>query len=86
MPISSVQQAFRAALKDAGISKDARVHTLRHSYATHLLEAGVNLRQIQVYLGHNSVQTTSFYTHLTMISNTQACQAINALMQNLNHS
>jgi site-specific recombinase XerD len=86
MPISSVQQAFRAALKDAGISKDARVHTLRHSYATHLLEAGVNLRQIQVYLGHNSVQTTSFYTHLTMISNTQACQAINDLMQNLNHS
>jgi integrase/recombinase XerD len=83
MPISSVQQAFRAALKDAGISKEARVHTLRHSYATHLLEAGVNLRQIQVYLGHNSVQTTSFYTHLTMISNTQACDAINTLMQNL---
>jgi site-specific recombinase XerD len=83
MPISSVQQAFRAALKDAGISKDARVHTLRHSYATHLLEADVNLRQIQVYLGHNSVQTTSFYTHLTMISTTKACEAINGLMQNL---
>jgi site-specific recombinase XerD len=83
MPISSVQQAFRAALKDAGISKEARVHTLRHSYATHLLEAGVNLRQIQVYLGHNSVQTTSFYTHLTMISKTKACETINTLMQNL---
>jgi len=83
MPLSSVQQAFRAALKDAGITKDARVHTLRHSYATHLLEAGVNLRQIQAYLGHNSVQTTSAYTHLTQISTTQACEAINALMQDL---
>ena len=80
---SNIQAAFRAALKDTGISKKASVHTLRHSYATHLLEAGVNLRQIQVYLGHNSVQTTSFYTHLTMISKTQACEAINLLMQDL---
>ena len=83
MPLSSVQQAFRAALKETGIAKDARVHTLRHSYATHLLEAGVNLRQIQVYLGYTSVQTTSYYTHLTMISTTQACEAINDLMQHL---
>jgi integrase/recombinase XerD len=80
---TNVQAAFRAALNDTGISKKASVHTLRHSYATHLLEAGVNLRQIQVYLGHNSVQTTSFYTHLTMISTTQACQAINDLMHDL---
>lgn len=80
---TNVQAAFRAALKETGIRKKASVHTLRHSYATHLLEAGVNLRQIQVYLGHNSVQTTSFYTHLTMISKTQACDAINTLMQNL---
>jgi len=80
---TSLQAAFRASLKDSGINKKASVHTLRHSYATHLLEAGVNLRQIQVYLGHNSVQTTSFYTHLTTISKTQACQAINDLMQNL---
>jgi integrase/recombinase XerD len=83
MPLNSVQQAFRAALKDAGITKEARVHTLRHSYATHLLEAGVNLRQIQAYLGHNSVQTTSAYTHLTQVSKTQACEAITALMQDL---
>jgi site-specific recombinase XerD len=83
MPLSSVQQAFRAAVKDAGITKEARVHTLRHSDATHLLEAGVNLRQIQAYLGHHSVQTTSAYTHLTQVSKTQASEAITALMQNL---
>ena len=83
MPLGGVQAAFRAALKETGIHKTAAVHTLRHSYATHLLDAGVNLRQIQVYLGHNSVQTTSFYTHLTSISNAQACEAIERLTQNL---
>ncbi len=80
MPISSVQQAFRAALKDAGISKDAHVHTLRHSYATHLLEAGVNLRLIQEYLGHNSPQVTAQYTHLTTMGKAGAFETIKALM------
>jgi site-specific recombinase XerD len=83
MNLDGVQAAFRAALKETGINKTASVHTLRHSYATHLREAGVNLRQIQVYLGHNSVQTPSFYTHLTAISKTQACDAIDRLMQDL---
>jgi site-specific recombinase XerD len=83
MNLEGVQAAFRAALKETGINKKAAVHTLRHSYATHLLEAGVNLRQIQVYLGHQSVQTTSFYTHLTAISNAQGREAIDGLMQGL---
>lgn len=83
MNLDGVQAAFRAALKETGINKKAAVHTLRHSYATHLLDAGVNLRQIQVYLGHQSVQTTSFYTHLTSISNAQACEAIHGLMNEL---
>jgi site-specific recombinase XerD len=78
-----VRAAFRAALTETGIHKKAAVHTLRHSYATHLLDAGVNLRQIQVYLGHQSVQTTSFYTHLTAISNAQGRKAIDGLMQGL---
>jgi integrase/recombinase XerD len=58
---STVQHAFRAALKETKINKAASVQTLRHSWATHLLEAGVNLRLIQEYLGHSSPTTTSIY-------------------------
>jgi site-specific recombinase XerD len=83
MPYCSVQDAFRAAVKQAGIKKHATVHTLRHSYATHLLEAGVNLRQIQEYLGHTSPKTTAIYTHLTEISEQQARKVVDGLMEGL---
>jgi integrase/recombinase XerD len=56
------------------------VETLRHSYATHLLEAGVNLRLIQQYLGHSSLQTTMIYLHLTTASQEQAIARIETLM------
>jgi len=62
---SSLQSAFRAAVKRAGVHKRAHVHTLRHSYATHLLELGVSTRVVQAYLGHSSIRTTEKYTHLT---------------------
>lgn len=80
---SSVQQAFRAALKQSRINKRASVHTLRHSWATHLLEAGVNLRLIQEWLGHNSPATTSVYTHLTVKATQLGAAAINQLMSDL---
>ena len=83
MPYCNVQDALRAALKLSGINKKATVHTLRHSYATHLLEAGINLRQIQDYLGHNSPQTTALYTHLTEQAFQQSKDVLNKLMEGL---
>ena len=83
MPRSSVQIVFKEALKKSGIKKRASVHTLRHSYATHLLEAGVNLRLIQIWLGHNTPTTTSVYTHLTVKAKAMATESINELMKDL---
>lgn len=62
---SSIQQVFRKAVKKAGITKEVTLHTLRHSYATHLLENGIDLRYIQEILGHKSSRTTEIYTHVT---------------------
>jgi site-specific recombinase XerD len=83
MHCGGVQEAFRLALAQANIHKRASVHTLRHAYATHLLEGGIDLRHIQEYLGHNTPSTTSIYTHLTDQANSRAAQSINALMQDL---
>lgn len=63
--VSALQKAFKLALLSSRIPKRASVHTLRHSYATHLLENAVDLRVIQSLLGHNSPQTTTVYAHLT---------------------
>ena len=83
MPRNSVQDALRAALRASGCHKRASVHTLRHSYATHLLEAGVNLRLIQAYLGHNSPTTTALYTHLTATADARARDTLAGLMGDL---
>lgn len=82
MSIEGVQGGFRRAKIDAGINKQSvSVHTLRHSYATHLLEAGVNLRVIQKYLGHSNIETTMIYLHLTSKGMEDAFQIINTIMQ-----
>jgi site-specific recombinase XerD len=80
MERSSVQGALRRVVAELKFRKAISIHTLRHSYATHLLEAGVNLRLIRQDLGHSSLRTTMVYLHLTAASQEQARERIEALM------
>lgn len=75
----NVQRAFGCARDAVGCARPATVHTLRHSWATHLLEAGVNMRLIQIWLGHSSPQSTAVYTHLTANAEQQATVALEQL-------
>jgi integrase len=82
--IGTVQAALRSAIRAAGIQKrDVSVHTLRHAYATHLLEAGVNLRIIQRYMGHSSLESTMIYLHLTTKGQDDAFKLIDQIMVGL---
>jgi integrase/recombinase XerD len=80
MAFPSVHGAMKRVVNELGFRKRVTIHTLRHSYATHLLEAGVNLRLIQQYLGHRSLQATTIYLHLTSLGQEQARATINKLM------
>jgi site-specific recombinase XerD len=78
---TTVQDCIKKVVDQLDWSKRGiSTHTLRHCYATRLLEAGVNLRQIQKYLGHSTLQTTTIYLHLTTVGEEVAVAKINALM------
>ena len=81
MSESTVQGALRRVVVGLKFTRNISVHCLRHSYATHLLEAGVNLRLLQQYLGHSSLKTTARYLHLTSCGQENAARKINGVMQ-----
>jgi site-specific recombinase XerD len=78
--VGSVQQCLRLARVQARLPAGTVVHTLRHSYATHLLEEGVSIRLISAYLGHASLETTLIYTHLTAVNEASARAAVARLL------
>jgi integrase/recombinase XerD len=80
---TTLQKTFKIVLLQSQIHKEASIHTLRHSYATHLLERGISLRVIQELLGHQSPQTTARYTHLTDKSFHTLAETVNRLVADL---
>jgi len=79
----SVRRCLKAALYESDINKNVSCHTLRHSYATHLLEKGVDIRVIQALLGHRSLKSTFLYLHLTQSTMQAVHRAVNNLMTDL---
>ena len=79
--INSIQQLFYKAKKRAGITKPASVHTLRHSFATHLIEAGTSLHHVQLLLGHRSPTTTTVYLHVSRLNLAQVTSPLDKAVQ-----
>jgi site-specific recombinase XerD len=74
-----VQQSFRLALEKTGILKEVSVHSLRHTYATHLLEQGVDIVTIKELLGHANIQTTMVYLHVAKVNRVNAHSPLDKL-------
>jgi site-specific recombinase XerD len=80
---TTLQKTFTAARSDASVEKHATIHTLRHSYATHLVECGVSLRTVQQLLGHQSLKTTEVYMHVTQPGVENVQRILDRLMADL---
>ncbi|MBN7817010.1 tyrosine-type recombinase/integrase [Algoriphagus pacificus] len=81
---TSIQAVFRRAVEKSNSNPWATVHSLRHSFATHLLQKGTNLRYVQVLLGHESSKTTEIYTHVLSISNKNIQSPLDGIDEILN--
>lgn len=80
---TTLQKTFKAACEDAKLTRHATIHTLRHSYATHLVEAGISLRTVQDVLGHSSLRTTEVYMHVTTPGRERVQEVVDRLMREL---
>jgi site-specific recombinase XerD len=80
----SVSVALKKALQECGIKKRISVHSLRHSFATHMMEAGIQLRLIQQHLGHANPNTTAVYTHLIDPIVQDGVKMVNGIVDKLN--
>jgi integrase/recombinase XerD len=81
VPVATIQGVWKLVVDEAQIGRKVCVHALRHSYATHLLEEGVNIRLVQTYLGHRTLQHTIKYLHLTQQGQEAAVAKNNGVMQ-----
>lgn len=81
MGSSAIQQSFRLAVKKAGITKEVSVHSLRHTYATHLLEEGVDIVTIKELLGHATIEATMMYLHVAKVNRINAHSPLDTLYQ-----